>query len=353
VNYFAAVEVVMTGTSGTATYLGSDSVLSRIEWFAGSESGDSFILSSGDDRVSALGGADLVEGGGGDDTLDGSDGVDTVSYASATEAVTVSLAKSGEQNTKGAGKDSLNEFENLTGSTKGDTLRGNSGDNYIDGAGGADTLAGGLGDDTLDGGAGSDAVDYRGVIGGGVTVSLAILAEQTVAAGMNHTLMSISHLIGSRSNDSLTGNGGGNRLDGGGGSDALAGAVGADTLVGAAGKDLITGGANGDVMIGGAGKDRFVYNSIADSFAAQADLIADLEAQDRILLTNIDAKADKDGNQAFELVTALSGKSGEAALVFDPGANRTALQLDVDGDGFSDGVIFLAGNHTGFVNFAL
>jgi len=25
----------------------------------------------------------------------------------------------------------------------------------------------------------------------------------------------------------------------------------------------------------------------------------------------------------------------------------------VDGDGFSDGVVFLAGNHTGFVNFAL
>ena len=106
-------------------------------------------------------------------------------------------------------------------------------------------------------------------------------------------------------------------------------------------------------MSGGAGKDRFVYNSIADTFAADADSISDLTAQDRILLTNIDAKADKDGNQAFELVAALTGKSGEAALVYDSGADETELQLDVNGDGVADGLILLEGDQTGFVNFAL
>ncbi len=312
------------------------------------------IGSDHNDTINGTAGANVFEGGGGDDQMFAGGGIDTASYAGSAAAVTVSLAQQGGlQNTKGAGKDTMSGFENLLGSSKGDTLRGDANNNRLEGDDGADTLGGGLGADTLDGGSGADVVDYRGVVGSGVTVSLASPGAQAVAAGMNHTLMSISHLIGSRSNDSLTGNGGGNRLDGGGGSDALAGGVGVDTLIGAAGKDLITGGANGDVMTGGAGKDRFVYNSIADCFAAQADSIGDLEAQDRILLTNIDAKTDKGGNQAFELVTALSGKSGEAALVYLAGPDETELRLDVDGDGTADGVIVLDGNHTGFVNFAL
>ncbi|WP_394809202.1 putative Ig domain-containing protein [Nitrosomonas sp.] len=94
----------------------------------------------------------------GNDVLAGTVSNDTVTYAFTTAPVTVSLAIATQQNTAGAGLDTLTNINNLIGSNFNDTLTGNGQNNALDGgagndilngAGGADTLIGGLGNDTF------------------------------------------------------------------------------------------------------------------------------------------------------------------------------------------------------------
>ncbi|MGZ8287067.1 MAG: calcium-binding protein, partial [Allosphingosinicella sp.] len=106
-------------------------------------------LSGGTDADSLWAGAgdDLLEGGAGDDTIDGGAGIDTVTYAAAGARVEVDLGWLEDQNTRGAGVDTLVSIENLVGSAFGDRLTGNAGANWLTGGGGADVLAGGAGAD--------------------------------------------------------------------------------------------------------------------------------------------------------------------------------------------------------------
>jgi|GEM_PF-2573877 len=100
---------------------------------------------------------DTITGNAGDNVLAGGLGTgDTVSYANAGAGVTVSLAIAAQQDTVGAGKDTLSGFENLIGGAGGDTLTGDAGNNKIDGGAGDDIIAGGAGNDTLTGRAGGD-----------------------------------------------------------------------------------------------------------------------------------------------------------------------------------------------------
>ncbi|WP_414014541.1 calcium-binding protein [Limnohabitans sp.] len=129
-------------------------------------SNDDYIYSyGGNDLLKGGGGNDLLDGGSGNDTLDGGagndrliggGGTDTASYASAAAAVTVSLALTTAQNTVGAGTDTLNTIENLTGSSFNDTLKGSSSANTLHGGTGADVVWGGAGNDMLYGGSGTD-----------------------------------------------------------------------------------------------------------------------------------------------------------------------------------------------------
>ncbi len=100
------------------------------------------------DNFTGDSGNNVFDGSAGDDIMDGGSGTDTVSYASATAAVTVNLATTAGQNTVGAGSDTLNNFENLTGSAFNDTLTGSTGNNVITGGAGNDTINGGTGVDT-------------------------------------------------------------------------------------------------------------------------------------------------------------------------------------------------------------
>jgi len=111
--------------------------------------------------------ANILTGNEGNNVLDG-DGFhwpflyvpevrDTASYATATAGVRVTLAASGaQQNTGGAGSDTLINIENLAGSTYDDSLTGDGIANHLSGGPGNDTFDGGAGNDTLDGGAGND-----------------------------------------------------------------------------------------------------------------------------------------------------------------------------------------------------
>jgi serralysin len=97
---------------------------------------------------------DTLEGNAGNNVLDGGLGIDTVSYEHAGPGangvgVTVSLATTSAQSTVTAGKDTLKNFENLTGSEFNDKLTGNAGNNVLTGLGGNDILTGRAGHDTF------------------------------------------------------------------------------------------------------------------------------------------------------------------------------------------------------------
>lgn len=263
----------------------------------------------GDDRLDGGLGDDLLIGGFGNDTLDGGAGTDTASYSDARASVTVNLALAGAQNTGGAGLDTLLNVENLTGSNFNDTLTGNGGNNVLLGGAGNDTLSGGDNGDQLEGGAGDDLLfgdaskdvlsggdgndqlfggasldGLRGGLGNdllngglerdvayynnsiinglgsigataGVTVNLGLTGPQnTVGAGID-TLLGIESLVGSKFNDTFTGNSGGNFLSGDAGNDSLFGLAGDDSLFGDTGDDQLNGGAGDDQLTGGSGND--------------------------------------------------------------------------------------------------
>jgi Ca2+-binding RTX toxin-like protein len=243
-------------------------------------SGGNDILSggNGDDVIFGNEGDDTIEGGHNDDTLDGGAGSDTASYFGAFSAVTVSLALQGaQQDTIGAGLDTLTGFENLTGSRLNDILTGDIYNNVIDG--GAATAAGG--DDIMDGGDGVDTVSYA-LAEAAVSVTLATqsgVQQDTLGGGLD-TLSNFENLTGSAFDDLLAGDSNDNAIDGGEGIDtanyaaaasgvavslALQGSAqdtvgaGIDTLsnieniLGSILGDALTGDANNNVIDGGAG----------------------------------------------------------------------------------------------------
>ena len=162
----------------------------------------------------------------------------------------MTLALTTAQDTVGAGLDTIQQVENLTGSTHNDTLTGNTGANVLMGLSGDDTLNGGAGADTMYGDTGNDTyvVDNAGdraiegsSTGGTDTVQSSVTFSLDSADGQF-----IEKLI-------LTGtasvNGTGNGLN-----NTLTGNSGGNTLLGLDGDDVITGGGDGDLLTGGAGQ---------------------------------------------------------------------------------------------------
>ena len=124
--------------------------------------------------------------------------------------------------------DSLSDA--LTGYSGNDVLRGDDEDNVLDGGPGADVLDGG-GQPAA--GLGDSASYWHAA--GSVTVSLETGGSAGEAEG--DTLINIENLIGSRFDDTLSGDNGDNILLGGRGDDTLAGSGGADLLLGGEGND--------------------------------------------------------------------------------------------------------------------
>ena len=310
----AAVQVNLTTGLGAGGYAQGDQ-LSGIEKLIGSAFPDTLIGDAGDNTLN---------GGAGDDVLDGMGGVDTVDYSDALAAVTVSLLLTTAQDTKGAGKDTIKNVENITGSAFNDILTGNALANVLDGGLGNDTLNGGLGndiliggpgndilyggadDDQLFGGAGADRLDggtgadwmaggadndtyYVDNIGdvvdetngaggdaGGVDVVISSVsyALTGLAAYVENLTLSGTAAINGTGNDLnnvLTGNAAANVLDGGLGNDTLNGGLGNDILIGGPGNDILYGGADDDQLFGGAGADRLDGGTGADWMAGGAD----------------------------------------------------------------------------------
>jgi Ca2+-binding RTX toxin-like protein len=198
-------------------------------------------------------------------------------------------------------------------------LWGQDGADTQTGAGGADQLSGENGNDSLDGGNGADSL----------------------FAGFDDDL-----LKGGAHNDYLAGDAGADRLEGGAGLDYLWGGDGADTVTGGYG--------GGDTLNGGLDADRFLFlNADVGPGWVETWIFDFLTTEgDEINFANIDANADKAGNQAFKVVGTLT-KAGQMTMTYDSGANSTRIEGQLDSDPAVDFALVVLGDVTGGAGIVL
>lgn len=169
--------VELAGASGSAhddTIIGSP----KGEWVQGVDGADTLFGAGGNDDVFGGRGEDVIAGNRGHDVLwdlegdcertggcegdeavdeyGGGPGRDVLNYSGMYVPVTADLAGPGH------GGDTIEDVEDLTGSSHDDVLRGHDGSNTISGGEGNDRIEGRGSDDSLDGGDGTDAIDGGG-----------------------------------------------------------------------------------------------------------------------------------------------------------------------------------------------
>jgi Ca2+-binding RTX toxin-like protein len=213
---------------------------------------------AGADMLRGGDGNDTIAGDAGADTMFGGAGADTLSYVGSSAGVTVDIATGTAAGGDAAGDRSA-EFENLRGSSFGDTLTGDGGANALSGDAGDDVLDGGGGNDLIEGGAGAD----RLIGGGGINT----LAYKGDVAGVSIDLVARTASGGDATGDSfigfanVIGGAGGDRLIGDSHANSLVGNAGDDTILAGAGDDYVDGGTGSNVLSGGSGIDRLSYSS--------------------------------------------------------------------------------------------
>ncbi|MGA0617564.1 calcium-binding protein [Paracoccus sp. KR1-242] len=232
-------------------------------------------------------------------------------------------------------------WDTLMGDWGRDTLQGGAGNDLLMGGADADLLLGGEGVDTLSGDIGADRLFGGGgsdhlVGAGGVDFLNGDAGNDRLAGGEANDTM-----IGGQGNDTLSGDAGNDLLRGGTEADSLLGGVGADTLYGDAGADILVGSAGGDRLWGGVGADRFVFLNVNDSapVPGMQDVILDFSRSqgDKLVLSAIDAKTDRFGNDAFHFIGdgRFTGEAGELRVIRQPNG-VSVVQADTNGDGHPD-----------------
>lgn len=353
----SAVIVNLSTNSGIGGHAQGDTYI-LIENITASEGHDTLTGNDVSNQLDGMGGDDVLAGLGGADRIYGGEGIDTADYSAAPGAnfgvggITVNLT-TGLATASHAQGDTFLSVENITGTAFTDTLTGNSEQNTLNGGAQNDTLAGLGGADTLIGGEGASDTATYALSALGVTVNLAtnVNAFGDAAGDM---LFSIEGVVGSKYNDTITGDSNDNNLDGSDGSDTLIGGSGHDRLFGGEGTDTLEGGFGRDNLNGGGGRDTFAYNSGADSiFATHAgsalyDQIRNFESgTDRLDLRSVDANSVLSGDQAFTVVSGFTGRAGELTLnttAVGDGDEITMLLGDVNGDRTADFAIEFYGN---------
>lgn len=313
---------------------------------------DRLVGGAANDVLNGGKGNDIMEGRGGDDKLVGANGDDTyvfsggnlgfdqvvdlahentLDFSEMDKGVKVSLRNPYKQTLNDDLKLKLGRddaIDHVNGSQFNDRILGNDlpnnihagdGDDEILGFGGADAINGGKGDDVLQGdrgddeltggngndtyrfrnnGLGSDTIrdlahentlNFEGIGGGGIRISLSNPYMQKVNENLSLKLGrvdAIDHvfgtdagdtiigndldnkLYGGKGNDNILGRGGNDRLDGGKGADELFGGSGADRIFGGSGEDELFGGAGDDYLDGGSQADALYGEEGADEFRA-------------------------------------------------------------------------------------
>ncbi|MCW2244171.1 poly(beta-D-mannuronate) C5 epimerase [Azospirillum canadense] len=309
--------------------------------------------------------------------------------------LTLTGTEAGETLDGGAGRDTISGGggnDLLRGLTGNDSLSGGTGDDTLDGGSGSDTLTGGAGNDTflfspvsstsgynstqIADLAQGDRIDMSGLnaayIGTGSFtgtyankgpaqyrlrtdsgVALEVdsdgdgYADRSVyitgapalqqVAGSPNVFERVPDLTltGTDGDDALTGGAGADTIGGGGGNDRLLGLAGNDSLTGGAGNDTLDGGVGYDTMTGGAGDDTFLFSTTASYGYAT---ITDFGQSDRIDLSALGA--------TFIGETAFTGtymNKGPAQVRINATTYNTTLEIDTDGDGFTNRSISLNG----------
>jgi Ca2+-binding RTX toxin-like protein len=230
------------------------------------------------DHISGGPGPDLVSGEGGNDVIDGGRGDDFVFHVSRFTSVTLDLGL-GVAISSAGDVDELRDVEHAWGSVNADTIRGDTGANW---------LAGSLGPDVVEGGDGADTIwaDLLGdVLSGGsdessdtIRVALQEPAYVDLAAGtaasretshghLGDRIAEFENAVGTPYDDVLVGDGRPNVLEGGYGVDELAGAGGGDRIFGDDEVDWLYWagmGPGNDVLDGGTGRDRLDGGPLVD-----------------------------------------------------------------------------------------
>jgi trimeric autotransporter adhesin len=334
--------------------------------------GNDLFYSGFSDVLLGEDGNDTVIGGAGADYLDGGTGLRDLLWYFGLLAVQVALDFSLTFTGDAAG-DYIANFEDVWGSSAGDTLAGDgtanilTGDDADDlllGQAGADTLIGGNGGDTLDGGTGGDSMvggtgNDRYVMDDAVndrTIELVGEGRDTVASYVSFGLganvedvellgTSDIYAYGNELDNFLLGNAGNNYLDGLDGADTLSGGLGNDYLIGGEGNDLFLGEAGEDYMGGqGGAADTVTYVASAGPVTvnlflgtasggdAQGDTLSSIE---QVIGSNFDDQMIS-GTAATTLIgglgnDTLNGGGGPATLHGGEG-NDAYLYVDQAND---------------------
>ena len=345
--YGSAFNDTLTGNAGDNMLVGD----AGNDTLSGGKGNDTLWGDAGDDVLDGGDGDDYIVGGAGDDIIKGGAGDDWASYENATAGVKVDLNKTTQQDTGGAGKDTLTGVELLYGSKFDDVLTGDAKDNYLWGSDGNDKLYGGAGDDHLsggrgvnliDGGDGFDTVDYSfSDVGVTINLSGAPAPQIPIPDGVD-TIISIEAAMGSAYNDYIVGNDAENYLFGDAGDDVLFGIGGHDTLDGGDGNDVLRGSFHkpGDLLLGGAGNDQIIVWTGAGS-EGDATVVDGGSGVDILMFstsTDITLNLANTGDQVVapgihmvvSNVENVMGSSGNDHLTGDAGANVIAGGLGND-----------------------
>ena len=306
----------------------------------GQVGGDQLFGEAGDDYIFGPAASSILNGGQGLDTVDYSDrAMNTINLASGTaNSTTGSDTLSQLENTRTnnsvtiIGTSGPNKMTGLTGTLDvfagggndlviaggaNDTLRGEGGNDRLDPGAGSNAVIGGAGNDVfklqngggdvLTGGTGRDLADFSALIPGTFTLDLRVTTAQDTGSG-DRTVSGVEDVVGTRGDDTITGNGLSN---------GLSGARGDDLLKGEGGNDTITGNQGEDDLFGGAGKDAVSFATAPGG--ARADLA---------LSGKQDTNFGWDRMQQFENILGsafadlLSGNSGANTLLGGNGNDR-------------------------------
>jgi len=347
----------------------------------------------GDDLFITVEKQSSPQGSSGNDAFNGGNGIDTlaldadVTGGTQITQYTVNLATETGSIASGSGNSTftLTSIERVEGSDVADHITGSAGNDWLAGEFGNDTLLGGDGNDALeagqgsdyiDGGAGRDRVDFSQDGGmGGVTVNLA--AGTAVMGIETDTLISVEHIIGTHSADTLTadatqlltytladnpvtfeGLSGNDTIDGGGdapssfviasyassqgavnvnlfngtASDGMGGTdtlINIDAVIGSAGNDVLTGGSTSSQIVAGNLFEQFEGGLGSDTIDGGngADLVSYEHNMGAVTVT---LDSDQDGGNGF------SGTAVENGGMMGPSTDTLTNIEQIRGSMFAD-----------------